>query len=171
MLFKAKLNAKFYIVTVLLLGIVLLVLYGTYFLNVNEILMEDDTPMPAPMKVIMTVILSVVGLSWLLSLVTMIRQIMIGSAFCIDENGIHGTATAVNILAFLFIVPIQTIPHSAIQTIEEEEGVITLHIDKSRIDVLPFLRPFVRKTYRLFYGFTSTSQSEIKDQVYKYRGE
>ena len=45
MKFKAKLNLKFYIVSILLLGIVALGWYGVYFLNANEILMEDNTPM------------------------------------------------------------------------------------------------------------------------------
>ena len=53
--FKAKLSLKFYIVSFLLLGIVAFGWYGIYFLNTNEILMEDNTPMDIQIKIILTI--------------------------------------------------------------------------------------------------------------------
>ena len=55
-MFKAKLNFKFYIVALVLLGVVLLGWYGIYFLQTQEILMENGEPMEATTKVVFTVL-------------------------------------------------------------------------------------------------------------------
>ena len=165
--FKAKLNTKFYIVSVILLGMVALGIYGLYFLNANEILM-DDAPMDATTKTILSALIGVIVLSWALSLLALIRQMVLGYAFCIDDKGIHRTLTAVNVLAFIFIVPIKCIPYEAIERASIEGGILTLHIDKKKVDVLSILRPFVRKEYHLFAGFTSEMQEDIKNELSKY---
>ena len=124
--FKAKLNLKFYIVSILLLGIVALGWYGLCFLNTNEILMEDNTPMDSQTKTLFSIAIGTVVLSWTFSFVTLIRQMLCGYAFMIDENGIHTTSTAINVLAFIFVVPIRTIPFSAIERVSKDDGVLTL---------------------------------------------
>ena len=166
--FKAKLNLKFYIVSILLLGIVALGWYGVYFLNANEILMEDNTPMDYQTKTVFTIVIGSAVLSWTLSLFTLIRQAIFGCAFVIDENGIHTTATAINVLAFIFVIPIRTIPFSAIEKVSEDNGVLTLYIDKTKIDMIPILRPFARKKYHLFSGFTVEKQDIVKAEIEKY---
>ena len=71
-------------------------------------------------------------------------------------------------LAFIFIVPIRTIPFSAIERVLEEDGVMTLNIDKAKIDVIPILRIFARKRYHLFSGFTVEKQDVIKVELERY---
>ena len=93
---------------------------------------------------------------------------LFGYAFVIDENGIHNTATAINVLAFIFVVPIRTIPFYAVEGFSEDNGVLTLKIDKTKIDVIPILRIFARKRYHLFSGFTVEKQDIIKDELEKY---
>jgi len=166
--FKAKMNLKFYILTVLLLGIVILGWYGVCMIQKNEVLMEDGTPMSSEMRSLFSVLIGVVVSSWTLSLLTLFRQILIGSAFSLDENGIHSTVTAVNVLAFIFVIPIRTIPYSAIREIKEEEGVTVLHLDKSLIEVSPFLKLFARKRYHLFAGFTKEKREAVKAQLDRY---
>lgn len=166
--FKAKLNLKFYIVSVLLLGMVALGWYFTYFLNANEILMEDNTPMDSQTKTLFTIAVCAVVLSWTFSLFTLIRQMLFGYAFTIDVNGIHSTATAINIFAFIFVVPIRTIPFSAIEKVSEDDGILTLHIDKTRVDMIPVLRVFARKKYHLFSGFTVKKQDVVKAQLEEF---
>lgn len=168
MTFKAGLNLKFYIVSSLLLCFVLLVWYGVYFLNTNEILMEDNIPMDLGTKIFFTVFMSLVGASWTISLFALIRQMIFGTAFCIDNNGIHTTATVSVLLAFIFVIPIKTIPYNAIVEISEEKGSLSIKIDKSKIEVLPILRPFVRKEYHFFLGFTKENQSDIKQMFYRF---
>ena len=169
MKFKAKLNLRFYIVSILLLGIVVFGWYGgVYFLNTNEILMEDNTPMDSQTKMLFTIAIAIVVLSWTFSFFTLIKQMLFGYAFMIDENGIHNTATAINVLAFIFVVPIRTIPFSAIEKVSEDDGILTLHINKSEIDMIPFLRVFARKKYHLFSGFTVENRDIVKTELEKY---
>lgn len=166
--FKAKLNLKFYFVSILLLGIVAFGWYGVFFLNTNEILMEDNTPMDAQTKIMFTILISAAVLTWTFSLFTLARQVIFGYAFVIDENGIHTTVTAIIVLAFIFVIPIRTIPFSAIEKVSEDNGVLTLYIDKTKINVIPILRTFARKKYHLFYGFTVEKQDIIKAEIEKY---
>ena len=162
MTFKAKLNLKFYIVSALLLCLVLFIWYGIYFLNTNEIRMEDNSPMDSETKALFTVLMSLVCFSWTMSLLTLIRQIILGCAFHMDEAGIHTTATAVMVFAFIFVIPIKTIPYDAIVQVSEDNGILSIKLDKSKIAVLPILRLFARKEYHFFSGFTKETQSEIK---------
>lgn len=167
MKFKARLNAKFYVVSVLLLGIVILGIYGVYFLNSNEILM-DDAPMDAQTKTILSALIGVIVLSWGLSLLAVIKQMVHGLAFCMDDKGIHHTLSAVNFLAFIFVVPIKSIPYDAIESVTDENGTLTLLIDKKKVDTFFMFRPFVRREYHLFTGFTVEKQEEIKNELGKY---
>jgi len=165
---KAKLSVKFYIIASFLLGVVLLGWYGVIFLNTNEILV-DDLPMDADTKLIFTVLMSAIVLSWTLSLLTVIRQMLLGYAFFLDENGIHATATVVVIFAFILVVPVRRIPYEAIQQIGDENGILTVHIDKSKIQALPVLKPLVRKEYHFFSGFTKEKTESIKGMLSRFR--
>ena len=162
---KAKLSIKFYVVTCILLGLVIFCWYGIYFLNANEILLEDGTPMDSQTKLIFSVIMSIIVSSWTLSLLTVIRQMFLGCAFYIDENGIHSTATAILILAFIFVVPVKRIPYEAIEQITEENGILSIKIDKSKIQTIAILKPFVRKEYHFFSGFTKEKTQNIKEII------
>ena len=165
MTFKAKLNMKFYIISVLLLCLVLFVWYGIYFLNANEILMENTTPMDSGTKGLLTVLMSIVAVSWTMSFFTLVRQIIAGIAFYMDNDGIHTTATAVMFLAFIFIMPIKGIPYDAIVQVYEDNGILSIKLDKSKISALPILKLFVRKEYHFFSGFTKENSSEIKQML------
>ena len=166
--FKAKLNLKFYVISLLLLGVVIFGWYSVYFLNANEILMEDNSPMDKQTKLLFTIFISIVVASWTLSFFTVLKQIFTGFAFIMDADGIHSTATAINVLAFLFVIPIQKIPYSAIQKVSEEQGQLTLHIDKTKLEMIPILRIFARKQYHFFSGFTVEEQEEIKSELNRY---
>lgn len=159
---KAKLSIKFYVVACVLLGLVIFCWYGIYFLNANEILLEDGAPMDSQTKLIFSVIMSVIVSSWSLSLLTVIRQMFLGCAFYIDNNGIHTTATAIMVLAFIFVVPVKLIPYEAIEQISEEDGILSIKINKSKIQTVPILKPFVRKEYHFFSGFTKEKIEKIK---------
>lgn len=164
---KTKLNVKFCIVTVLLLSIVALAWYGIYFIKTNEVMTEDG-PMGDGTRSLIAALLSVVALSWTASLLTMIRQIVLGSGFVMDENGIHDTATAVMIFSFIFVVPVKCIPYDAILSFEEINGIPTARLDKSRLTVLPFFRPFVRGEYHFFSGFTKDCSRDVIAAVKRY---
>lgn len=169
MYFKAKLNLKFYIMSALLLSVVVLGWYTVFNMSTNEILPEDNTVMSDGKKNVFLLAICVVLLSWTLSLFTLIRQIVSGYAFYIDQNGIHSTATAFILLAFIVVVPVKTIPFSAIETITEENGILTLRLNKSEIDTIPILKIFVNKEYRLFSGFTVEDPKTVKSKLDRLR--
>lgn len=166
--FKGRLNLKFYIVSVMLLIITIIGWYGVFFLNTNEILMEDNLPMDSQTKMVFSIAESLIVISWTLSLFTILRQIVKGKAFSIDKEGVHSTSSAVIILAFIFVVPIKKIPYSAIEKITKEEGILTLYLDKSKVEINPLLRVFTRNKYRLFYGFTKETQEIVEKELKKY---
>ena len=165
---KAKLSVRFYIVSCLLWGVVLFGWYGVFFLNTNEIQL-DNAPMDAGTKLLFTVLMSGIVLSWTLSGLAVIRQMFMGCAFYMDENGIHHTATAAVFLAFIFVVPIQQIPYEAIQRVSEENGILTVQIDKSKIQANPILRFFARKEYHFFSGLTKEKTENVKAVMNRFR--
>ena len=168
MTYKARLNLKFYIVSALMLGLVVFIWYGIYHINANEILVDGEIPMDAQTKTIMVVLLGIIASSWTLSLLTVIRQIITGFAFSMDESGIHTTATAIMVFSLIFVVPVKTIPYDAIVQVSEQCGTLCLKLDKSKLEVFPPLRLFVNKEYRLFAGYTKEKPSEIRGTLNKF---
>lgn len=77
----------------------------------------------------------------------------------LDEEGIRSTSCAAVVLAFIFVVPVRTIPYSAIESISDKNGVLTLRIDKSKSDIPKALRIFARRSYCFFSGFTKEKMS------------
>ena len=165
---KAKLSVKFYFVSALLLAMIVFCCYGIYFLNTTLILDENNVPIGKGTRLILTFLMCVVLLSWIISLITMIRQIFLQSAFTMDENGIHNTASAIMILAFIFVIPIKQIPYDAIQTVSEKNGILTVKMVKSKIKTVPFLKFFVRSEYHFFSGFTQEKSDNIKEFLNKF---
>ncbi len=160
MVVKPKLNLKYYVVTLLLLLIVVLAWYGIYFISANEVMMEEE-PMDEGTKSLIAVLLSVIALSWSVSLATMIRQIVLGYGFIMDETGIRNTATAVMVFSLIFVIPIKRIPYSAITKLTEEDGIPTAKLNKAKLIVAPVLRPFARGEYHFFAGFIKEAPKEI----------
>ncbi len=157
---KAKLNARFYIMIVVLAALVFFGWYfGVYFLNTNEILMEDGTPMTARTKLFFTVAESLIIGSWTLSLFTVIRQAIRGYAFELTENSISHTFLVIIPLAFIFVLPIKHIPFSAITRVTIENGITTLHLNKSKLPVCRLCRWLIPSQYQLCAGYI-TDQKE-----------
>ena len=160
--YRAKLNIRFYLFTAFFAGLTAIGWYGIYFLNTNTIRMEDNTPMSDDMKLVFTVLLSVVVLSWTISVFVFLRQMFFKQAFYMDKNGIQNTVTGVRIFAFILYVPIKEIPYAAIRNIKEDNGKIIAEIDKSQINTFWIFRPFVRKEYTFCNGFTNAAPKDIQ---------
>lgn len=168
MTFEAKLNGKFHFAFIMLTAFVFIGWYGVYVLNTNTILMEDGTPMSTEIRLIFSILISLIAATWTFSLVVLGRQLISGAAFRIDEEGIHTTATAMVVLAFLVVVPIKDIPYDAIQKIEEKDGMLILSLDRKQIKTYPALRFLVRKQYHFFAGFTKVRVEELKQELRWY---
>lgn len=165
--FKAKLNSKFYVVSLLLLGAVALAGYGVLRLNMNEILLKDGEPMGREIKMLISAVIGAVALSWTVSFFAMVRQMLLGCAFRMNDDGIAMTLTAVRAGAFILVMPVRNIPYSAIKKVSDENGTFVLHIDKSKLDMLPVFRTFASGRYTLFAGFTVNERDEIKAELEK----
>lgn len=167
-MFKAKLNFKFYIVALVLLGVVLLGWYGIYFLQTQEILMENGEPMESTTKVVFTVLGTLIVSSWTFSFLMVLIQAFRGYGFYMDEDGIHNTATVLVFLSFIFVVPIKEIPYSAIIKTLEVRGIVTLILDKSKLRMSSFLNMFAQQEYHFFHTFTKAKQEEVQEAYYHF---
>lgn len=161
-MYKVRFNKKYYIITFIFAAMIILMCYGIYFMHTNQILWEDSTPVSNHEKLVFTFILSVIMTIWTISLVVMIRQIFIGYAFFLDSEGIHNTLNATILFALIFVVPVQSIPWSAILCISNEQGILSVCIDKSKVSVFPIFKPFIRKTYHFCQGFSKADYDKIK---------
>ena len=169
-MFKPRLSLKIYVAFCLLAVIVAIGWYGAYFISVNEILTEDNTPMDGGTKSFFISVICLASLSWSVSLMTVLRQMILGYAFFIDKKGIHSTATASLFLAFIFIMPVKLIPFEAIVSLNMRDGILTARINKDKICASPLFKPFIRSEYHFFSGFTKSSASDIRAAVESFRG-
>ena len=167
-MFKAKLNFKFYIVALILLSFVLLGWYGVYFLQTQEILMENGEPMEHTTRIVFTVLVVLIVSSWTFSFLIVFVQALRGYGFYIDEDGIHNTVTAVVFLAFVFVVPIKEIPYSAVIKTVEQRGFVTLVLDKSKLRMSSFLNMFAQQEYHFFHTFTKEKTEKVQEAYHYY---
>ncbi len=166
--FKARLNVKFYIVLLLLAALVVFGWYGIYFLNANEILMEDGLPMDSGTKTAFSIAIGVAVISWTLSFVTLLGVAFRGYAFMIDGEGIHNTVTATALFALILIVPVKSIPFASVKNFGEENGLLTLNFDKSQADINPVLRVFAVKRFGFFKSFIKENENTVKAEIKKH---
>lgn len=164
---RAKLSVRFYIIACVLLGMVALGWCGVRFILTNDVMLDDE-PMDSGTKTFLALFIGVIVSTWTFSLLTMIRQMFIGHAFLMDEEGIHSTASASLVFSLLFIVPLRLIPYSAILRIFDDNGVLTIEIDKSKLPVIPILRPLIRREYHFFSKFAKIQEKEIKVALDKF---
>ena len=87
--------------------------------------------------------------------------------FFMDEEGIRSASCAAVVLAFIFVIPVRTIPHSAIESISDKNGVLTLRIDKSKSDIPKALRIFAR-SHCFFSGFTKEKKECVKAELDRF---
>ena len=167
-MFKAKLNFKFYIIALVLLGVVLLGWYGIYFLQTHEILMENGEPLEATTRAVFMVLGVLIVLSWTFSFFTVFIQAFRGYGFYMDEDGIHNTATVLVFLAFVFVVPIKEIPYSSIIKTLEVRGIPTLVLDKSKLRMSSFLNMFAQQEYHFFHTFIKAKREDVQEAYYHY---
>ena len=169
---KAKLSFSFYFVALLLIGITVFAWYGALFMNTEVITDENGQPLDDATSTAFTAIICAVAFTWTVSSLTVIRQMLFGYAFLIDENGIRNTASGLILFAFIFIIPIKLIPYSAITDMYIKDNALTVTIDKSKIKAIPPLKIFIRKEYHFFNGFTKLEANELRAMIENYmKGE
>ena len=106
--------------------------------------------------------------SWLMSFFIILRQIIRGYAFKVDEAGVHSTLSVTIFLSLIIVVPVTYIPFDGIVTLDEEYGVLRAKLEKSKIDLPAFLRPFLRSKFYFFNGYRKESNEEIRNMIKSY---
>ena len=165
---KAKLSFSFYFVALLLIGITVFAWYGALFMNTEVITDENGQPLDDATSTAFTAIICAVAFTWTVSSLTVIRQMLFGYAFLIDENGIRNTASGLILFAFIFIIPIKLIPYSAITDMYVKESSLVITIDKTKIQAIPPLKIFIRKEYHFFSGFTKVDANRLCTMIKGY---
>lgn len=182
MQYKAKLNFKFYLVTLLLSAAVALIVWFVYGLLTERIALGGGEYFQAREQAIIAMLVCLIGSSWVFSLITLLRQILRGYAFIADENGIHNTLTLKIVFSVILVVPVKNIPYSAVryrtELYSEDEinqiadkfrkkrvTITTLALDKSKIDVAKPLRPFAGGMYTLCSGFTAEKSAAVLEKL------
>lgn len=158
----AKLRPLYYIAMLFLAAAVALLGSFLPYWVTNDILLEDNTPMPAEQKILITVIFVIVLLSWTVSLIVMIVQAARGYIFTADATGITHTLQAMILFALIIVIPVRKIPREAIENFSEKDGHLQARLKKKQIEVFPLFRPFVQKTYHFGYRFTSVNTSVLR---------
>ncbi len=146
-----KLNWRFHFWWVFLTPVVLLGARVITMLLSGEVSDEDGRALPAVFCWIVSAILSVVLLSYLsavlVSLVHLFRHH--GVAFRLSETGVEDTLVVLNLLAFVFILPVRCIPWHAVRYIDTDDGV-NLRLRRKEIDAGWLTRMIL---WILGYGF------------------
>lgn len=160
-LMEVKLNKKYYIVTVLMTTLVIFVWYGIYFLNTNQVMIEDE-PMTNNETIAFTIMFAAVAVTWTLSFISMVRQIFLGYAFSMDTDGIYNTLNGIILFAFIFVIPVRRIPFSAITGVSKRDGQLVVSVDKSQVAAFPIFRPFIRCEYHFCQGFCQADMAAVE---------
>ena len=160
---QAKWGWRIYAAAVLLLGAVCIAVDAIWFLQSHSVEM-DGAPMSPAVKGLFTLLSGAVTVSWVISLVAVVGRLIGGTAWRMDETGIHSTLNGTILFAFIFVIPVKHIPWAAVSSLAVEDGVLTARIDKKAVSVFPIFRPFLRKSYHFCQGFTEkTDINEIQN--------
>lgn len=167
MTFQATCNRKLWVVFFLLTGATALGWYGVWFLNTHPIRMEDDALMDPGTKLLFSLVMGVVVLSWTVSWGVLLRQLLGGTAFTLEADGIHGTVIAQMRFALILVMPVRRIPYGAIRRVEVEEGMTVLHLDTALVEA-PLGRRLLAREYHLLHGFTKETPEEIRAALARF---
>ncbi len=96
--------------------------YGIVVINTKTVLMEDDTPVPAFLKVIFTVIAAVIEMGILVMIISLWKRIFKDGAMTLTQAGIENTFLIFTVLAFWTTLRIRLIPWTALKIDESDEN-------------------------------------------------
>lgn len=151
------LNKKFLLATLALSTVVVLCVSTSYKLLSSKIIIEDAN---INSGLLLAAILIIVSISYLYSVIVMIRQYVVysKSAFTITGEGIQNTIVGMNLLAFIFVAPIKEIPWDAIKSIEKTQGFYIAKLDLKKVQAGPIAKLTIKMTgYKFCSSFLSGS--------------
>ena len=165
---KQKLNSSFY-VYIVFLAICLITFPGTIFgILTDTVVPENGEAFNIRGKILLVSCGTLITLFSAISIITAIRQVIIGHAFIIDGEGIHSTLSVFGSKTIAVLLPIKKIPYDAIESAYMDGSNVTLILDKEKIEVNSLIKPFVRKKYKFVYQFAKYDEKSLRELFNRY---
>jgi len=158
-MFEKRLSKSIYFSVIFLIGLVTFVgftIYKQYSESGSIFGLEDASAFEYWFIIAAVGLICLVCLS---SVFVLLRQItkFNNTAFTVDHEGIHDTFISVTIFAFILILPVKLIPWNAVKEIKNDDGDLSLEINRKEVVASP-----VAKIILGIFGY-NFCRSSIKD--------
>ncbi len=158
-MFEKRLSKSIYFSVVFLIGLVAFVgftVYKQYSESGSVFGLEDASVFEYWFIIAAVGLICLVCLS---SVFVLLRQItkFNNTAFTVDREGIHDTFISVTIFAFIIILPVKLIPWNAVKELKNDDGDLTLEINRKEVVASP-----VAKIILGIFGY-NFCRSSVKD--------
>ncbi len=129
-----KVGWSAWFLTVFLAAVIALGVKVIVMLLAGEVAMEDG-PMDPTYARVLAIVSALVLLTWLISVLTMLRQLIFyrGTELTLTHEGIEHTTVTVVILAFVLVLPIKFIPWEAVTYYGKKDGHPYVKVDTGRV--------------------------------------
>lgn len=160
---ERKLNGKIWFFIILLGGIVPVGAYGEYMMWTGQVRGESGEPLEKWLVALTSALMIPILCAYSALAVSLIRQVIQNKsrAFTFDSEGIHGTVTGFMMFAFAIVLPVKTIPWSAVTYIDRSGGFVYIRVKTSEIEASRLARLIIKiRGYSFCSGFTKDGLSE-----------
>ena len=174
MMKEYKLNTRFLICLVLLLGVVALAVKVIYMMLTGQVLDENGEALGKGFEILISALIAIVISTYIYSAAVMLRQYIrfSGSAFELTHDGIENTMTCINLFAVILVFPVRCIPWEAVKCVRREADHYVAEIDTSQLKV-NFLSKLILKIsgYHFCNKFTKENVTEAELSRFGVRSE
>ena len=174
MMKEYKLNTRFLICLVLLLGVAALAVKVIYMMLTGQVRDENGQVLTGGIEKLLPVLIALVISTYVFSAVIMLRQYIrfSGSAFELTDDGIENTMTCINLFAVILVLPVRCIPWEAVKRVRREADHYVAEIDTSQLKV-NFLSKLILKSsgYHFCNKFTKENVTESELSRFRERSE
>jgi len=163
-----KLNAKFAICLAAIIVVILLAIRCIYMFFTGQIIDEKGESCGKVLDTVFGLLFSIIASSYIYSAITMLRQYIFhsGNAFELTERGIENTMVSINILAFIFVMPVKCIPWDAVKSVSPDGSGYDASVNIKKVKA-NFLAKLVLLTG---YGFCNkfTKEKITEDELHLF---
>ena len=127
---KIRLSCRMVLFCILFTLFTLIIGYGIIVINTQTIYMEDDTPIPLFLKLIITAVTAVVETGLLFMIIPLWKRIFKDGAMTLTHDGIENTFMLFTLLAFWTTMRIRFIPWTALKADESDENGYAIDVEQ-----------------------------------------
>ena len=165
---KAMFSKKILILFLVLLALSIMGVWFSIILMKTEI-MTDSGPMSPALQSTLGLCVTLITLSWLMSLNMLIRVTSDKICFVIDENGISNTFVFSIFLSLTFVCSIRSIPWEAVTAIKKNDsGALMLILDTSKIEAGFIGKHFLKHCFMFPPYYKDVKAQDIENEIKKY---